>query len=327
MLKSLREIVQEAESSEPLAAKRLYEAARNAQQQKTEEALQAASQLIQRGFLPEATQVEQLARTGLQTLRDGIEEAAEAILGDEVEAMKQARRELAELSEELQREMEKARGGGETARKSSSEGEPRSSSPSAEEGTANESESSGASSEDSSADANAASSADSSAKDANAKSPGSEKPGLRGGPKRRSKGTDQPGPGTSQSSPSQGGQSGGPGGEGGPLTGSNFTNWIDRLRDVETLLNDPELQADVSKVREEARSIRAEFKRHSKTPNWDLVEEDVRKPLVELQQRLAEEISKRESPDSLAPTDRDPVPERYRELVRKYYERLGSGAK
>ena len=71
--------------------------------------------------------------------------------------------------------------------------------------------------------------------------------------------------------------------------------------------------------------MRAEFKRHSKLPNWDVVEEDVRQPLVELQRRLAEEIARRESPESLVPTDRDPVPQQYREMVRKYYERLGGG--
>jgi len=40
---------------------------------------------------------------------------------------------------------------------------------------------------------------------------------------------------------------------------------------------------------------------------------------------LADEIAKRETPDSLVPVDRDPVPTRYRDLVRSYYERLGSG--
>ena len=48
-------------------------------------------------------------------------------------------------------------------------------------------------------------------------------------------------------------------------------------------------------------------------------------PLDELQKRLKEEIAKRESPDSLVPIDRDPVPDRYADMVRKYYERIGTG--
>ena len=91
------------------------------------------------------------------------------------------------------------------------------------------------------------------------------------------------------------------------------------------MVSDPKLQAEVAKVRERARSVRSEFKRHSKDPNWDLVRTTVREPLTELQRQLAEEIAKRESPDSLVPVDRDPVPTRYRDLVRGYYERLGSG--
>ena len=47
--------------------------------------------------------------------------------------------------------------------------------------------------------------------------------------------------------------------------------------------------------------------------------------MIELQQRLADEIAKQDSPDSLVPVDRDPVPTRYRDLVRGYYEKLGSG--
>ena len=91
------------------------------------------------------------------------------------------------------------------------------------------------------------------------------------------------------------------------------------------MIGDPKLQAEVARVRERARSLRAEFKRHSVSPNWDLVRTSVHEPMIELQRQLSEEIARRESPDSLVPVDRDPVPSRYRDLVRSYYERLGSG--
>jgi hypothetical protein len=45
----------------------------------------------------------------------------------------------------------------------------------------------------------------------------------------------------------------------------------------------------------------------------------------ELRNRIAEEVRRRESPDSLVPIDRDPVPPQFAEGVRRYYERLGSG--
>jgi hypothetical protein len=39
---------------------------------------------------------------------------------------------------------------------------------------------------------------------------------------------------------------------------------------------------------------------------------------------LQEELSRHEDSASLVPLDRDPVPDNYSELVRKYYEKLGS---
>jgi hypothetical protein len=46
-------------------------------------------------------------------------------------------------------------------------------------------------------------------------------------------------------------------------------------------------------------------------------------PLVELRTRVSEELARRESKEALVPIDRDPVPTRYSELVRRYYEELG----
>ena len=51
----------------------------------------------------------------------------------------------------------------------------------------------------------------------------------------------------------------------------------------------------------------------------------VAEPIHELRDRIAEEVRRRESPDSLVPIDRDPVPPQFAEGVRRYYERLGSG--
>ena len=48
-------------------------------------------------------------------------------------------------------------------------------------------------------------------------------------------------------------------------------------------------------------------------------------PLVELRDKVTEELARKEGKNPLAPVDRDPVPEAYRELVQKYYEQLGAG--
>jgi len=110
-----------------------------------------------------------------------------------------------------------------------------------------------------------------------------------------------------------------------PLTGEDFRDWSDRLRDVEEMVADPELRAEASRIREQAREIRKDLKRHSEEPNWDLIKMKVARPLAELQDRVAEEIMRRGSDDALVPLDRDPVPVEYQDAVRKYYERIGSG--
>ena len=46
---------------------------------------------------------------------------------------------------------------------------------------------------------------------------------------------------------------------------------------------------------------------------------------AESRERLADELSRRDSKDSLAPIDRDPVPNKYSDLVKRYYEKLGTG--
>jgi hypothetical protein len=48
------------------------------------------------------------------------------------------------------------------------------------------------------------------------------------------------------------------------------------------------------------------------------------KPLVEVRGRIVEELARRQSSDSLVSIDRDPVPDRYSELVRRDYEELGT---
>ena len=91
------------------------------------------------------------------------------------------------------------------------------------------------------------------------------------------------------------------------------------------MIDDPGLRAEAARIRDRARGIRIEQKRHSKAPQWDVVRESIVKPLNELRKQVDEELQRRESKDSRVPIDRDPVPSEYTEKVRKYYERLGKG--
>lgn len=124
---------------------------------------------------------------------------------------------------------------------------------------------------------------------------------------------------------------GGGGGEGGettqrsPLTGEGYAEWSDRLRDVEEMLDFPDLRNEVAGVREQARTLRMDYKKNAKAPQPDTVRTKIAEPLVDIRNRINEELARRESKDSLVPIDRDPVPQKFTDLVRRYYEKLGSG--
>lgn len=108
-----------------------------------------------------------------------------------------------------------------------------------------------------------------------------------------------------------------------PITGEGFGSWSDRLREVEELLDQPDLRDDVAKARERARLVRQDFKRERKKPDWAVLKLQVMKPLTEVRDRIADELARRESREALVPLDRDPVPGNYSELVKRYYEELG----
>ncbi len=110
-----------------------------------------------------------------------------------------------------------------------------------------------------------------------------------------------------------------------PLTGKDFRDWSDRLRDVEELVNDPELRAEAARLRDRAKAIRKDFQRHSKDPNWDLVRMKLFEPLVDLQDRVRRELIRRSNKKSTVPLDRAAVPPEFEEAVRRYYKEIGSG--
>jgi hypothetical protein len=105
----------------------------------------------------------------------------------------------------------------------------------------------------------------------------------------------------------------------------DFSDWSQRLSNVEEMLDRPELRNQVAQARDRARATRTDFKRNNKPPKWDMVQKDILKPLVEVREKVADELSRRDSNESLAPIDRDPVPNKYTDLVKRYYETLGQG--
>lgn len=374
----MKQTIQEAEETEPLLTERLYDAARNLQESKADRALDAASRSLQRGLMEDAQQVEQIAGRGISQLRDGVEKAAEAVLGDETEALRRAREQLQELSKELNREIARnapneasrlkgeVQGGrgeevkndavkenteGQTANSESPDrkpqvGQSQSSKPPTgnqpSEKQTNERQPSGNQTPEKQAAEEKSQNGQPPQQSGQRprQQPGGEQPGQANGTQPSEGQADtgrqsQSGPPRGQRGPqrltgsNQSGQSEQPNGgtnrEAAPISGEDFREWSDRLRDVEEMVDSPDLRAEAARIRDQARAIRAEMKRHSKEPNWNVVRINVAEPLAELTNRVAEELLRRNSKQAIVPLDRDPVPPKYSEKTRRYYERLGSG--
>jgi len=90
------------------------------------------------------------------------------------------------------------------------------------------------------------------------------------------------------------------------------------------MLDDPAMRNEVARALEKAKGMRSDFKHEGKPPQWNVVKTEVASPLAEVRNRINEELARRQSNDALVPIDRDPVPTKYSELVKRYYEKLGS---
>lgn len=453
LTEDMKRVSEQAEAAEPLLAKELYDALRKTAQAGTSDTLEKTQQLAQRGYQPQAQKFEEKARQEIEELKTGVERAAESVLGDEAEALRQARAELDALTQQLNREIAQARP--DLAQQTpGATGDPQSQKPGAAAGDQEKKESGADGNQPSEpgtqpgqgkGEPKAAGEQPGEGQKGEGQQPGQpgqmaqngegkpgDQPGTQPGQGQEGKGQqpgkggetaqngepkpgEQPGQGKGQqpgkgeqtaqngerqpgeqpgSQPGQGGQGkqpgtqasaaqggqgeGGAGGENsgsrepsgnqdskasarpgsrladlagaprerggirsagnegggrwggavdgeqaGPLTGERFVEWQDRLRNVEEMLDEPALRNEAARVREIAKGVRAEIKRHSVAPNWDMVDTKIRAPLAELRNRVTEELARRESKENLVPIDRDPVPSKYAERVRRYYEDLG----
>jgi hypothetical protein len=403
LLENMRSVSEKSEPSEPLLSKQLYDTLRKTSQGNIENSLNLSEELLKRSFIPEAGQFEQRARQEIQQLKQGVEQAAQSVLGDETEALRLAKRELDQLTQQLEKEIAQA---GSRAEQSSA------SSPSAGQGTNQNGGLVAGGQQQTNATSVASTSANGQTNQQAAGVSGQTNTNLTGiGQNQRPDGQgnnqqgqtasenqsgNQPGQnspgqnsqgqanqgqsaqngqsqGAGQGQPNQTGSSqpaslqnnaqsaenggeggsnarggnrsternraaqqllsnffeggsdgGGGGGARGPITGADYRDWSERLGNVEEMLDLPDLRNEVARIRDRARAIRSDFQRQSKQPQWPLVKMQIAEPLAQVRDRITEELARRESSDALVPIDRDPVPSKFSDLVRRYYEKLGA---
>ncbi len=389
----------------------IYEMLEKASAQGETKALDIASELAKNAMtVPAASGVEQRARQGIEEMRKGVERAAEGVLGDETEALKQASKTLDSLVRQLERELaqgetkdgepqagqqpgdrkgkqgQQAKGDGKQPGKqgegkaglNSKDGMQSEVQAGNEPGEGNQpGEKGGKQGSKGGQDGKQGEGKQGEAKADGKSGQGGKQPGGKDGKDGKGgKQGEQPGegqgkgggsgqqpggeqqrqqardnnasPGKQDGKEANGGQRGGNdqrggnrggfegilpagviaerGGEqAGPITSERgFADFSDRLRDVEEMVDSNALRNQLQSARERLRTERMEFKRTGLKPTeWDLVRMQVMKPLVEVRQRIEEELAKRDNREAMVPIDRDPVPARFSELVRKYYENLG----
>ncbi|MDH7598059.1 MAG: hypothetical protein QHH07_00290 [Sedimentisphaerales bacterium] len=216
-LQQLRDISDQAEPIEPLAARTLYQALRQASTGRLERTLNLAADLLRRDLIRQAVQVEQQARQAIGELRTQIEQAAEGLLGDRVNALAAARQRLDGLIRQI---------------------------------------------EDGQMD---------------------------------------------------------------PNNPQSIQAWLEALRQTELLLQQQDLRDMAAAITQAVTVAAREQGRHGNAPQWDLFSAQIRMQLVQLRTQVGYELARAQGGQELAPIDRDPVPSRYAELVRRYFENLSEG--
>src|SRR5262249_43272307 len=106
----MRNTVQNAEETEPLLAKNLYDTVRKANEDKIADALKAAEQLTELGVTEDASRASRHAGQGTTHLREGVERSARSVLGDETAALRRAQAELEDLADQINEEVAQATG-------------------------------------------------------------------------------------------------------------------------------------------------------------------------------------------------------------------------
>ena len=383
VVQQMRDVVEQAEITEPLLAEQLYDTIRESKPEDVSKALEEIGRAVEHGFDNEAQQMEELVRPSVERIREGVEQAAEKILGDGTDALRQAQDQLDRLIREVDEDAARNNPNrGDSSDRPQRENEsPSEARPGSDERSSRDTPTEGATEQDSST-----SSDQTRAGQASDEQSPSDRNGQQNRPTDGQSADEQTGrqEGQTGQSPSQnenaggrgqrsdegqesprggrageenrqasdqpnrrgGGRQGGGNPSGGalvgfnelldsaapenrpmnsPFAGEDFLEWSDRLRDVEEMIDEPGLRERAAQIRERARELRRDMKRHSKPPNWELIKVGVTEPLVELSKRISEELMRRDTGQSRVPLDRDPVPDEFAEQVRRYYERLGSG--
>ncbi len=364
-LKDLQEEIQRVaevtESSEPIFSKALQDAHRSTMQNQTDAKFKVVRNALAVGQSEVARRAEKSAASDLAELEKALESASNEVLGDDAQALRQARAALDGIARALspkkgeadavspgQAQTSKEGVVAGTGEKSASKDSPESDGNPGDKGEAGKGDKGGKPSEMAKAGEGNQPAAGGGAGDKGEAGKG----GKGGKPSEMAKAGEgnQPAAGGSAGDKGEAGKDGKPGetakgrggdgrevaegslatagsinGGGNGVPAQEIGQLLDKLDRVEALLEKPQLRAGVARVQQVAEEIRADMKRHATKPSRNEVEQKLLAPLSQLRDAITSELARREGKESDVPVDRDPVPRKYEESVRRYYEALGGG--
>ncbi len=330
LLEKMRETVSEAESSEPLLAEQIYDSFREVKQQGLEQRLDQIPGLVDRGLEEPAVRATNEVSKGIRNLKENIDQASESVIGSEQESLRRALSELKRAQRQLDEEIARKDPSGDKS-SPSVDGERKEREQQPQDGQPQDGQPQDGQPQDGQPQDGQPQDGQPQGGQPQGGQPqggqpqgGQPQSGQRGGERQRS---NQPANNSGRGGLDQlAEESALQATESAPLTGENFTEWLDSLRDAEELVRSPELRAEAGRIREAARSMRIDYKRHAKEPEWPLVRRLIAEPLNQLREKVQEELLRQSAErNALIPIDRDPVPGVYQQQLDRYYENIGSG--
>jgi hypothetical protein len=367
LVDQMRQVSEQSETAEPLLSQQLYDTLRRTGLDQLDNSLDTTAEYVQRGFLRQAGPAEQPARTNIDELKNGVDHAAESILGDGTEALRLAQRELQQLDQQLNQGLSGntnglatnettgatrgqgqeqlasnqragANQGGQSGQRSGAQDDQGAG---GQNGQRGEGQGQGQPNQTSEGQAGSGDNQDGGQPGGQAGGGGQRQGEARDGQPAAGNGggnggtndTDVAGGGERAGGARNGrgdNRGGGASGAGlnrgvgnyGPLAGNDYVQWTDGLRDVEEMVDLPDVSSEIARIRDQARALHFQL-RDGQRPDWAVITTQISTPLAEVRARVDEELLKRQSKDALVPLDRDPVPPKYSEQVRRYYEQLG----
>jgi hypothetical protein len=104
-----------------------------------------------------------------------------------------------------------------------------------------------------------------------------------------------------------------------------LTDVLRQLDRLEAGVDAPRVRREIARAQKEIETFRSEVKRQGRVQTAERIEAGLMRPLAQVQDAVSAELARSAEKRAMGPVDRDPVPRRFEEAVKRYYDALGGG--